>query len=105
MTNIQCPTCQRQPCVLLPACGANSGSIYPPQHRAIPYFKPRVLLIDLTCLYQSSQPCMVDGRCDYPTTMPNQPLQGERNFGDSPWTLFSIYSDAAKNEDSEMVVR
>lgn len=37
-------------------------------------------------------------------TTGNQSLQGESNIGDSSWPLFSIYSDAAKNEDSEMVV-
>ncbi|KAF8494142.1 hypothetical protein F5888DRAFT_1617328, partial [Russula emetica] len=37
--------------------------------------------------------------------MPDQPLQGESNFGDSSQPLFSIYSDAAKHKDSEMVER
>ena len=37
-------------------------------------------------------------------TTPNQQLQGEPKFGDSSWPLFSIYSDAANNEDTAMVV-
>jgi hypothetical protein len=36
-------------------------------------------------------------------TTPNQPLQGESNFWDSSGPLFSIYSNAAKDEDKEMV--
>ncbi|KAF8494148.1 hypothetical protein F5888DRAFT_674240 [Russula emetica] len=36
---------------------------------------------------------------------PEQPLQDKSNFGDSSWPLFSIYSDAAKHEDKEMVER
>ena len=32
-------------------------------------------------------------------------LQGEPNFGDSSWPLFSIYSKAADVEDKKMVDR
>ena len=38
-------------------------------------------------------------------TTPNQPLQGESNFGDSSGPLFSMYSKAAEEEDNKMVER
>jgi hypothetical protein len=41
----------------------------------------------------------VDGR----RSSPNQPLQGEPNFGDSSWPLFSMYSKAADVEDKKKV--
>jgi hypothetical protein len=34
--------------------------------------------------------------------MPDQPSQGESNFGDSSGPLFSMYSKAAEEEDSKM---
>ena len=37
--------------------------------------------------------------------MPNQPFQGESNFGDSSGPLFSIYSKAADDEDNKVVER
>jgi hypothetical protein len=58
---------------------------------------------DLTPLI--SQLCIVGGGGDYPMTTVEQPLQDKSNFGDSSWPLFSIYSDAAKHEDKEMVER
>ena len=36
-------------------------------------------------------------------TRPNQTLEERSSFGDSSWPLFSIYSDAAKQEDSDLV--
>jgi hypothetical protein len=52
-----------------------------------------------------SQLCIVGDRRDDPTTTPNQPSQGESNFGDSSGPLFSIYSKAADEEDNKMVER
>jgi hypothetical protein len=46
---------------------------------------------------------MVDGHKVDLATTPNQPSQGKSNFGDSSGPLFSIYSDAAKEEDKDMV--
>jgi hypothetical protein len=48
---------------------------------------------------------ITDGHLDYPQSTPNQPLQGESNFGDSSGPLFSIYSKAAEDEDNKMVGR
>ena len=48
---------------------------------------------------------VVDDRRSHPMMTPNLPLQGESNFGDSSGPLFSIYSDAAKEEDGEMAER
>jgi hypothetical protein len=42
---------------------------------------------------------------DHPQSTPNQPLQGESNFGDSSGPLFSIYSKVAEEEDDKMVER
>jgi hypothetical protein len=36
---------------------------------------------------------------------PNQPPQGESNFGDSSGPFFSLYSKAADDEDNKMVER
>ena len=46
-----------------------------------------------------------DGHRDRPQSIPNQPLQGEFNFGDSSGPLFSIYSKVAEEEDNKMVDR
>ena len=35
--------------------------------------------------------------------MPDQPSQGESNFGDSSGQLFSIYSKVVEEEDNKMV--
>ncbi|KAH9998359.1 hypothetical protein BJV77DRAFT_749634 [Russula vinacea] len=46
-----------------------------------------------------------DGHPDHPQSTPNQPLQGESNFGDSSGPIFSIYSEATKELDDKMVDR
>jgi len=33
------------------------------------------------------------------------PTQGEANFGDSSWPLFTVYSKIAEEEDNKMVER
>jgi hypothetical protein len=48
---------------------------------------------------------MTDGHRDHPKSTPNQPLQGESNFGDSSGPLFSIYSKVAEDEDNKVVER
>jgi hypothetical protein len=48
---------------------------------------------------------ITDGHRDSPQSAPNQPLQGESNFGDSSGKLFSIYSNVAEDEDNKMVER
>ena len=40
---------------------------------------------------------------DYPLPMPDQPSQGESNFGDDSGQLFSIYSKVVEEEDNKMV--
>ena len=58
------------------------------------------LLIDLSPLI--SHLCMVDDpRGDNPTMTTNSPLQEESNSGDSSGPFFSVYSDAAKDEDNK----
>lgn len=46
---------------------------------------------------------ITDDHRDHPQSVPNQPLQGEHNFSDSSGPLFSIYSNAADDEDKKMV--
>jgi hypothetical protein len=48
---------------------------------------------------------ITDDHRNLPQSTPNQPLQGESNFGDSSGPLFSIYSKAAEDEDNKMVER
>ena len=45
----------------------------------------------------------IDDHRDHSMTTSNQPFQGESNFWDSSGPLFSIYYNAAKDEDSKMV--
>lgn len=61
-----------------------------------------------------SQACIVDGRRDQPQstsnqTTQNQPLrpapQGESDYGDSSWALYSMYSDIAEDKDNKTVKR
>ena len=42
-----------------------------------------------------------DPRGDNPTTTTNPPLQEESNSGDSSGPFFSVYSEAAKDEDNK----
>ena len=50
------------------------------------------------------QLCIVEHRRDYPVPMMT-PNQEESDFDDISWPLLSIYYDAAKEEDDEMVAR
>ena len=40
-----------------------------------------------------------------PQLTSKQRLQGQSSFGDSSWTLFSIYSKAAEEEEDKIVER
>ncbi|KAI0266276.1 hypothetical protein BGY98DRAFT_939186 [Russula aff. rugulosa BPL654] len=46
-----------------------------------------------------------DDRPHHPMTTSNQRLQGESNFGDRSWPLFTIYSKATQEEDNKMTER
>jgi hypothetical protein len=49
---------------------------------------------------------IADDRLDRrPLATPNQPSQGESNFGDSSGPFFSMYSKVADDEDNKMVER
>jgi hypothetical protein len=48
---------------------------------------------------------MVDGRYQNWSAVPNRPVLGESGDRDSSWTIYSMYSNIARKEDSEMVER
>jgi hypothetical protein len=52
-----------------------------------------------------SQTRVLDVHPDQPQVIPNQPLSGESNFGDSSGPLFCLYSDITKEEDNKMADR
>jgi len=60
--------------------------------------------LDLSTLI--SKICIVDGhrnQCLSTPYQPLRPLQGESNYSDSSWTIYTMYSKIAGDEDSKMV--